>query len=245
METLTLPAKLESLAQIGAFVEAAALDAGLDAHAAWQVQLAVDEAATNIIQYAYDPEQNGQVVVEHETQGDAFVVRLRDNGRVFDPDLVPPPDLASPIDERQVGGLGLYLIRQLVDDVRFETEAAGNVATLVKQKAPPSPPVFVYAPAGRLDAAATPGLVHLVLEQARPYAWRVVVDLSQVSFISSSGLRSLLLLLKELRQHGGDLRLCALQPRVAAVFDMTGFAQVFAIDGTVAEALRAFAVGRR
>lgn len=241
METLSLPATLDSLEPISAFVLEAAERAGLDEHAAWQVQLAADEAATNIIQYAYDADQHGLIVVECETSNELLTLRLRDKGRGFDPNDVPPPDMQSPLEQRQVGGLGLYLMRQLMDDVQFEFDrAAGNTVTLVKRRAQPQPDALVYGPIGRLDAATATGLLNLLLDQARAYGWRVVLDLTHTTFVSSSGLRALLLLMKELHHQGGDLRLCNMQPRVAETFRMSGFDRVFAIDAGRAESLAAF-----
>lgn len=244
MQSRTLPARLESLALISEFVVAAAQAAELDEHAVWQVQLAVDEAATNIIQYAYDLDQNGQITVETELNNEYLTIRLHDSGRGFDPNDVPPPDMQSPLEQRQVGGLGLYLMNQLMDEVQFSFDPGScNVVTLRKRRTRSPVSALIYTPSGRLDAAAAPGLLELLLGQARDYGWRVVLDLEQVTFLSSSGLRTLLLLMKELRHQGGDLRLCNLQPRVAEVFAMTGFNRVFSIDDTRGEALDLIAKG--
>ena len=73
----------------------------------------------------------------------------------------------------------------------------------------------------------------------------VLLDLARVTFLSSSGMRALLLVRKELLAHpGAELRLCALQPPVLEVFKLTGFLQLFQIHTTRAEALRAFGQGR-
>jgi serine/threonine-protein kinase RsbW len=71
----------------------------------------------------------------------------------------------------------------------------------------------------------------------------VLLEMSQVTFLSSSGLRALLLVRKELLAQSGELRLCALKPQVQEVFTLTGFTQVFAIHPTREEALRAFGQG--
>jgi serine/threonine-protein kinase RsbW len=240
MESLTLPAKLESLEPISAFVLAAAHAAGLDDHACWQVSLAVDEAATNIIQYAYPAGHEGTITIETELSAQALTMRLRDSGRGFDPNDVPPPDMQSPLEQRQVGGLGLYLMHQLMDEVAFSFDGEhGNTVTLVKHLTRREPAALVYRPYGRLDAAAAPALLNVLLDQARQYRWRVVIDLTDTTFISSSGLRALLLLMKELHHQGGDLRLCNLQPRVVETFQISGFDRVFAIDATEADALLA------
>lgn len=141
MESITLPATLEALARIGAFIADAAERAGLDEQAAWQVQLAVDEAATNVIQHAYAPGAHGEITLSWRREGDCFIVTLRDFGRQFDPGSVPPPDLSAPLEERRAGGLGLYLINRLMDEVRFDfNPQSGNVLTMTRRLTPPEAP---------------------------------------------------------------------------------------------------------
>ncbi len=246
MQTITLTANLEALAQISAFITDAAERAGLDERATWQVQLAVDEAATNIIQHAYDPDVPGDMIVSWQCEASRFVVTLRDYGRQFDPEDVPAPDLESPLEERQVGGLGIYLITRLMDEVRFDFDPhEGNVLTMVKHITAQTPNHVTVMPIqGRVDAVTAPQLnaqVHAQIEQGSRY---ILLDMSGVAFLSSSGLRALLLIRKELMTLGGELRLAALQPQVHEVFALTGFTQVFAIHPTVEEAQGAFGQGR-
>src|SRR5262245_13566866 len=89
MESLTLLATLDSLARISEFITDATKQAGLDDHAAWQVQLAVDEAATNVIQHGYDQGMPGKIELSWRLDGPSLVVALRDYGRRFDPENVP------------------------------------------------------------------------------------------------------------------------------------------------------------
>ena len=131
MDTITLTADLDALAKISAFVTEAAELAGLDERATWQVQLAVDEAATNVIQHAYDLDAPGDLTLGWRCEDNKFVVTLRDYGRQFDPGSIPEPDITSSLEDRQVGGLGLYLITRLMDEVRFDFDPhAGNVLTM-------------------------------------------------------------------------------------------------------------------
>jgi anti-anti-sigma factor len=246
METLTLTANLDALAQITAFITAAAEHLGLDERATWQVQLAVDEAATNIIQYAYDPEHPGDIVVEWYVEDDRLVIQLCDHGRRFDPQAVEPPNLELPLEERQVGGLGIYLMTRLMDEVRFDFDPeAGNLLTLVKQLTSETQTDVTLLPLhGRIDAVTSPQMSTEVRAQIDAGMRYLLLDLSDVPFMSSSGLRALLLIRKDLMTLGGEVRLAALQPQVLEVFDITGFAQVFAIHATVEEAQDAFGQGR-
>lgn len=242
MEAITLPAILDSLAQISAFITSATKRAGLDDHSAWQVQLAVDEAATNIIQHGYARPGEGDINLAWHTTSDAFVVTLRDHGRRFNPDDVPAPDITSPLEERQPGGLGIYLMSRLMDSVRFEFDAQqGNLLTMVKHIPPPAAAVHVIELSGRLDAVSTPATVKHIRSAIAEGQRYILLDMAQVTFLSSSGLRALLLARKDLLAHGGTLRLCAIQPQVYEVFVLTGFTQVFAIHQSREEALFFFA----
>jgi serine/threonine-protein kinase RsbW len=97
---------------------------------------------------------------------------------------------------------------------------------------------------GRVDAVTAPQLNKTVHAQIASGARFVLLDLSDVTFLSSSGLRSLLLIRKELMTLGGELRLAGLQPQVHEVFALTGFTQVFAIHVTAEEARASFGLGR-
>jgi serine/threonine-protein kinase RsbW len=91
-----------------------------------EVQTAVDEACTNIIKYAYS-NQGGSIGVSCQLQGNDFTVTITDRGKPFDPGTVPPPDLKSDLDSRRIGGLGIYLMKELMDDVSYSFDTAeGN-----------------------------------------------------------------------------------------------------------------------
>jgi len=134
-QTGVFPARFESLADIARFVVRAAQAAGLSSTAVCAVEMAVDEACSNIIEHAYGGEGRGDIECICHIHKDGLTVTLRDYGCPFDPDSVPEPDIHADLKDRQVGGLGLYLIRQLMDEVHFEfTPGAGNVLTMVKRK---------------------------------------------------------------------------------------------------------------
>jgi len=98
----------------------------------FEVQTAVDEACTNIIKYAYS-EEGGVITITCESQDNDFVVTIRDNGKPFDPSSVPPPDLEADLDKRRIGGLGIYLMKKLMDDVSYSFDARkGNILVMRK-----------------------------------------------------------------------------------------------------------------
>lgn len=240
-QQITLPAELDSLIAISQFIATVAAACDLDSRTIWQIQLAVDEAATNIIQHAYPDDHAGELTLIWEWQAAAVTVMLRDQGRGFDPNDVPPPDLLSPLEERQVGGLGIYLMTRLMNEVHFHCDPQhGNVLTMVKYLHHETADSMTVLPLdGRLDALLAPQVnaqAQQLIEAGTRY---LIIDLEQVHFMSSSGLRILLIIRKELLALGGELRLAALQPQVREVFDITGFAQLFAIHATTDEARQA------
>lgn len=241
MESITVPATLESLARISDFISDATTRVGLDDHAAWQVQLAVDEAATNIIQHGYSPDQVGDIDLSWRVDGVQFAITLCDRGRRFNPADVPAPDISSPLEERQPGGLGIYLMGRLMDSVRFEyDQQRGNTLTMTKRIGPAAGPARIFELHGRLDAVSTAAALTQVRAAVSSGTRNILLDLSDVTFMSSSGLRALLLVRKDLMAGGGELRLCELQPQVYEVFAITGFTQVFAIHRTRDDAMAAF-----
>jgi len=134
-QTLTFPGRFDRLAAISEFVTHAAEVAGLDARAIYAVQVAVDEACCNIIEYAYGGEGRGDIECTCRINDGSLAVILRDHGRPFDPTSVPEPDLHASLEDRNGGGLGLYFMRQLMDKVHFEfTPDSGNVLTMVKRR---------------------------------------------------------------------------------------------------------------
>ena len=134
-QTLTFPGQYDSLAVISEFVTRAAEAANLDEHGVYEVQMAVDEACCNIIEHAYGGEGRGDVECSCRVNDEGLTVTLRDRGRPFDPSVVPEPDLQAELEDRDVGGLGLYFMHRLMDEVRFEfTPGAGNSVTMVKRR---------------------------------------------------------------------------------------------------------------
>jgi anti-sigma regulatory factor (Ser/Thr protein kinase) len=141
MSTLQVPATLDSLAPLAAAVMTAARAAGLGRQAAYRLRLAVDELAANVIAYGYAGAAPGPIELRIETDEKSLTVILEDAGVHFDPRRVPPPDdLHLPAEQRQVGGLGIFLARQGVDSFRYERVGGRNRNVLVVNR-PPAVPV--------------------------------------------------------------------------------------------------------
>jgi serine/threonine-protein kinase RsbW len=134
MRTAIFPASFDQLNAIREFAGQAARDAGMGDSDIGAVELAVDEACSNIIEHAYQDMQGGDIECTCDLGQNTLTIALRDHGRSFDPSKLPPPDLTSDVAHRKIGGLGVYLIHKLMDEVRFEPlGASGNVLTLTKR----------------------------------------------------------------------------------------------------------------
>ena len=131
--SLRVAADVAQLATIRAFVEQQAHALGVDASEIYDLILAVNEVATNIVVHGYR-NQPGVIEIELRRQGEAIEIRLRDQAPLFDPTGVPVPDLTLPLHKRPLGGMGVHVTRQIMDAVRYRvTPVGGNELVLVKR----------------------------------------------------------------------------------------------------------------
>ena len=130
--TLSISADMPNLVAVLRFVEATAAALQVNRDVIDDMLQAVDESVINIIVHGYH-EQAGNIEIGVSLDGDALVVRLCDQAPLFNPTLVPPPDLTLPLEKRRFGGLGIYLARQFVDSMTYRiTPEGGNELTLRK-----------------------------------------------------------------------------------------------------------------
>lgn len=135
MVTEKFPSRFESLAGIRNFVNLAAKNAGFNEKEIYAVELAVDEACANIIEHAYDGEGKGQIECTCNDINGGLEIIIKDDGKPFDPDSVPSPDFSVDLEDLQPRGAGLFIIRNLMDDVSFTfSKNKGNILRMVKRK---------------------------------------------------------------------------------------------------------------
>jgi serine/threonine-protein kinase RsbW len=134
MRTAIFSAHLDQLEAIRVFATQAARDAGMDERGVSAVELAVDEACSNIIEHAYQGIEPGDIECTCDAQADSLRIMIRDHGKPFDPNALQEPDLQASLEDRPLGGLGVFLMRNLMDSVRFEPLGqAGNLVTMVRR----------------------------------------------------------------------------------------------------------------
>ncbi len=135
MRKVTFPAQFQYLDEIREFVGDIARKGGFDSKEVYSIQLAADEAASNIIEHAYEGISGGKIEISCGFMRGHLEITMLDKGKAFDPGSVQPPNLKADLSERKIGGLGIYLMRRLMDEVHYESlPGKGNRLTLLKRK---------------------------------------------------------------------------------------------------------------
>lgn len=134
MSGYTFPAKFEYLDEIRELVAQTARASGFSEKIIYSLQLAADEAASNIIEHAYKGIKSASINITCDFENNHIVITMHDTGLAFDSKAVKQPNLKANLNERQIGGLGVYLMRKLMDTVEYESSKSGNLLTMKKRK---------------------------------------------------------------------------------------------------------------
>ena len=136
MSELTIEAKTENLDKVLEFVDSILEEQDCPPKVQMQIDVAVEEIFVNIAHYAYKAEV-GMATITIKTLNDPVAVEITfaDSGIPFDPLMKPDPDVTQSADERQIGGLGIYMVKKSMDDVRYEYHEGKNIFTIVKNLA--------------------------------------------------------------------------------------------------------------
>ena len=134
MKELTVTAALENIETVTDFVneQLEALDCPMKAQ--MQIDVAIDELFSNIAHYAYNPEI-GKATVRVEVAEDpmAVIITFIDNGIPYDPLKKEDPDVTLSLEERQIGGLGIYMVKKTMDDITYEYKDGQNILAIKKK----------------------------------------------------------------------------------------------------------------
>jgi len=135
MPTRKFPGRFQHLAEIGDFVSKIAKEAGFDSAQVYSVQLAVDEACTNIIEHGYGGEGRGDILCSCDSTDEGIIIVIKDWGGQFAPGEIPDPDYDVPLEDLQSRGAGLFLMRKVMDEVDFKfDQKEGNILIMKKRK---------------------------------------------------------------------------------------------------------------
>ena len=131
-QTLTIESKTERLIDVREFVSAAAREFGFNDEEVSKIALAIDEACTNVIKHAYKFDPGKKIAVTISPSNASFVVEISDSGRHFDPGSIASPDMKEYLTHYRRGGLGVYLMKSLMDKVEYHIAPGGNRVRLTK-----------------------------------------------------------------------------------------------------------------
>lgn len=133
MRELTINATVENIETVTAFVDEQLEELGCPMKAQMQIDIAIDELFSNIAHYAYNPEVGPATVRVEVTQDPlAVVVTFIDNGKQYDPLAKEDPDVTLSAEERDIGGLGIYIVKKSMDDISYEYKDGQNILRIKK-----------------------------------------------------------------------------------------------------------------
>ena len=130
--TLELDAEIESLATADKAVGDFAESMSWPDEATFKVKLVLEEILMNVISYGGDSSHKPRITLHLSQQNDLLSMEISDNGIAFDPLTAPPPDLESDLDDRSIGGLGVHLVRELMDNVSYRFKDGRNHLLVTK-----------------------------------------------------------------------------------------------------------------
>lgn len=135
MPNIRRPARIDSLEELMKFVTSFAQEAGFPAERIQEIELAMEEALVNIFNYAYAEENGGGVEIQCRMEDEAtLLIEIQDAGVPFDILAAPDPDTDAGISERKIGGLGILLIKKMIDEVKYRREGESNILTFLVRK---------------------------------------------------------------------------------------------------------------
>lgn len=124
---------LGEIGRLAELVDSFCADNGLGEAVAHAFNLSIDELLTNTISYGYDDTETHQITVTLTAFGDRMTATIQDDARAFDPTQSETPDIEADLDDRPIGGLGLFFVREMMDEISYERVGAFNRITLTKR----------------------------------------------------------------------------------------------------------------
>ena len=132
MERFEIIAKTDNLPQVLGFIDEKIEEAGGDMRIQLQIDIAVEEIFVNIASYAYEGKE-GMAEILFELNGDCAEITFIDSGVPYDPLAKEDPDITLPAEQRQIGGLGIFMVKKSMDDMKYEYKDNKNCLTLFKK----------------------------------------------------------------------------------------------------------------
>lgn len=232
--TLILRSDLAELSRVKALVDEVCDQTHASAADAAALHLAVEEIVTNVITYGYPdgPHHTFTLTLESIHVGRIRAV-VTDDAPAFNPLARPDVNTTLPLEERPVGGLGVHLVRQLMNVCLYEHRDGRNVFTMERQLNRSSDSTARFAATkfessatlaltGRLDGLSSPELEQQVAALLESGIRTLVFDLSALDYVSSAGLRVFILAAKKMKAAGGESKFVSPTRAVRNIFEITG-----------------------
>ena len=132
-KSIILANNISEITRLYEFIEELGNDFSLSPDIVFNLNLVLEEAVVNVINYAYPKEEHQNIYLSARMHEGSIVLVLTDTGKEFDPTAAPEADVTLSADDRQIGGLGIFLIRQIMNEVKYERIEGKNVLTLEKK----------------------------------------------------------------------------------------------------------------
>lgn len=238
---ITIENKINEIEKVSQYLEEIGLSLQFPSEITMSINLAIEEAVTNIIRHAYPTGKSGKITLRINIKSDALVFLIIDDGISFDPTLREDTENFGSLEQNLIKKLGFSLIPRTMDVVEYHTIGSENHLTLTKNintnfrsgtlktNLCKIEGVTILAIEGRLDtvnAAEFNTAIQPLLTDPAP---NLIINCEGMTYISSSGLRSFIMLQKSVYQHDGELVIEAMKPEIKKIFDMTGCSSLFII----------------
>ena len=132
-KSIILANDISEISKLNAFIEEIGEEFSLTPDVVFNLTLVLEEAVVNVINYAYPKEDHEKIYLSARLHEGSIILVLTDTGKEFDPTMAPEADVTLSAEDRQIGGLGIFLIRQIMNEVKYERIDGKNVLTLEKK----------------------------------------------------------------------------------------------------------------
>lgn len=233
---------LEQIGRVALFIEELGASLQLPPDITMSIDLAIEEAITNIIRHAYPEGEFGEITLRVHVSEGILTFVIIDDGISFDPTNQELADETLSLEQQLTEGLGLVLIRHTMDEVIYHTIGAQNYLTLIKRNDMSLKPettmkinlckidnVTILTIEGRLDTVNANEFSRIIQPLLNDMPSQIIINCEGMTYISSSGLRYFIILQKSAKQRNTQLIIEAMKPEIRNIFDMTGCSSFFTI----------------
>ena len=243
-QTLTINADLAELARVMQMIDDFCASMAVSASDVSVLHLALEEIVTNVITHGYHNDASRSFNVRMEAiAADRIRAVVTDDAPAYNPLARPEVDTALPLEARPVGGLGVHLVKKLMDVCTYEQRDGQNVfsierkpsrtagaATTINIAASRVASSAMLSLSGRLDGLSSPELEQQVTALITSGVRSLVFDLAGLDYVSSAGLRVFIIAAKKLKASGGAAQFTTLTPAVRDVFHISGLLTAFGVE---------------